>query len=101
MLSMTLRDDGWEVAEADSYVTALATVAQDDRFDVILADLWMPEPDMTALAALRAAVPRALLCVMTSLDADHATELVAGVKGIDKVLTKGMAPHELAAALRG
>jgi DNA-binding response OmpR family regulator len=97
MLSMTLRDDGWEVAEADSYVTALATVADDDRFDVILADLWMPEPDMAALAALRAAVPR----VMTSLDADHATELVAGVKGIDKVLTKGMAPHELAAALRG
>jgi CheY-like chemotaxis protein len=101
MLSMTLRDDGWDVTEADSYVTALAAVAADAGFDAILADLWMPEPDMASLAALRAAAPGAVLCVMSSLDAQHAAELVAGVQGIDKVLSKGVAPHELAAALRG
>src|SRR5687768_13700166 len=35
MLGLTLRDAGWEVEEADSYVTALARV-RETRFDVVL-----------------------------------------------------------------
>ena len=101
MLSMTLRDEGWDVTEADSYVSALAVVARDTGFDAILTDLWMPEPDMAALAALRAAVPDAVLCVMSSLDPDHAAELVAGVEGVHRVLSKGVPPQELVAALGG
>jgi CheY-like chemotaxis protein len=101
MLSMTLRDEGWDVTEVDSYVTALAAVAQDTGFDAILADIWMPEPDMEALAALRAAVPGAVLCVMSSLDPSHAAELVSGVEGIHKVLSKGVPPQELVTALAG
>jgi CheY-like chemotaxis protein len=98
MLGLTLRDAGWEVEEADSYVTALARV-RDAPFDVVLADIWMPEPDMQSLAAIRQLLPDATLAVMSSLDLDQARELVAEVDGIDMVLSKRTAPEELAAAL--
>ena len=98
MLGLTLRDAGWEVIEADSYVTALVAV-RESPFDVVLADIWMPEPDMVSLAALRRALPDATLAVMSSLDIDQARELVAEVEGIDMVLSKRTAPEEIAAAL--
>jgi two-component system chemotaxis response regulator CheY len=100
MLGLTLRDAGWDVVEADSYVTALIAV-REQAFDVVLADIWMPEPDMESLAAIRAAVPHATLAVMSSLDLDQARELVAEVEGIDMVLSKRTAPEEIAAALEG
>ena len=100
MLGLTLRDAGWEVVEADSYVTALIAV-REEPFDVVLADIWMPEPDMASLAAIRAAAPAATLAVMSSLDLDQARELVAEVHGIDMVLSKRTAPEEIAAALEG
>lgn len=100
MLGLTLRDAGWDVVEADSYVTALIAV-RESPFDVVLADIWMPEPDMESLAAIRAAVPGATLAVMSSLDLDQARELVAEVEGIDMVLSKRTAPDEIAAALEG
>jgi CheY-like chemotaxis protein len=100
MLGLTLRDAGWEVVEADSYVTALIAV-REAPFDVVLADIWMPEPDMASLAAIRAAAPAATLAVMSSLDLDQARELVAEVHGIDMVLSKRTAPEEIAAALEG
>jgi two-component system chemotaxis response regulator CheY len=100
MLGLTLRDAGWDVVEADSYVTALIAV-REEPFDVVLADIWMPEPDMESLAEIRAAVPRATLAVMSSLDLDQARELVAEVNGIDMVLSKRTAPEEIAAALGG
>jgi DNA-binding NarL/FixJ family response regulator len=98
MLGLTLRDAGWEVEEADSYITALAAV-RESAFDVVLADIWMPEPDMESLAAIREAVPHATLAVMSSLDIDQARELVATVEGVDMVLSKRTAPEQLAAAL--
>jgi CheY-like chemotaxis protein len=99
MLGLTLRDAGWEVEEADSYVTALARVRESPTFDVVLADIWMPEPDMASLAAIRALLPDATLAVMSSLDLDQARALVAEVDGVDMVLSKRTAPEELAAAL--
>jgi CheY-like chemotaxis protein len=99
MLGLTLRDAGWEVEEADSYVTALARVRESPTFDVVLADIWMPEPDMASLAAIRAQLPDATLAVMSSLDLDQARALVAEVDGVDMVLSKRTAPEELAAAL--
>ena len=99
MLGLTLRDAGWEVEEADSYVTALARVRESPAFDVVLADIWMPEPDMASLAAIRAQLPDATLAVMSSLDLDQARALVAEVEGVDMVLSKRTAPEELAAAL--
>jgi CheY-like chemotaxis protein len=99
MLGLTLRDAGWEVIEADSYVTALLAVRA-SPFDVVLADIWMPEPDMASLAALRRELPNATLAVMSSLDVDKARELVAEVEGIDMVLSKRTAPEEIAAALQ-
>jgi DNA-binding response OmpR family regulator len=98
MLGLTLRDAGWEVEEADSYVTAIARV-RDTPFDVVLADIWMPEPDMTSLAELRKLLPEATLAVMSSLDIEQARILVAEVDGVDMVLSKRTAPEELAAAL--
>ena len=98
MLGLTLRDAGWDVVEADSYVTALMAVRQ-APFDVVLADIWMPEPDMDSLAELRRTLPDATLAVMSSLDIDQARDLVAEVQGIDMVLSKRTAPEELAAAL--
>jgi DNA-binding response OmpR family regulator len=100
MLGLTLRDAGWEVVEADSYVTALIAV-RESPFDVVLADIWMPEPDMESLAAIRATLPDATLAVMSSLDLDQARELVAEVDGVDMVLSKRTAPEEIAAALEG
>jgi two-component system chemotaxis response regulator CheY len=98
MLGLTLRDAGWDVVEADSYVTALTAVRQ-APFDVVLADIWMPEPDMESLAAIREEAPDAILAVMSSLDIDQARELVSEVRGIDMVLSKRTAPEEIAAAL--
>jgi CheY-like chemotaxis protein len=101
MLGLTLRDAGWDVVEADSYVSALDAV-QASTFDVVLADIWMPEPDMESLAASRGALPStATLAVMSSLDIDQARMLVAEVDGIDMVLSKRTAPEEIAAALAG
>jgi CheY-like chemotaxis protein len=99
MLGLTLRDAGWEVEEADSYLTALARVRESPAFDVVLADIWMPEPDMVSLAAIRAQLPEATLAVMSSLDLEQARALVAEVEGVDMVLSKRTAPEELAAAL--
>jgi CheY-like chemotaxis protein len=98
MLGLTLRDAGWEVEEADSYVTALARV-RESPFDVVLADIWMPEPDMESLAAIRRQLPDATLAVMSSLDLEQARALVAEVDGVDMVLSKRTAPEQLAAAL--
>jgi CheY-like chemotaxis protein len=98
MLGLTLRDAGWDVVEADSYVTALTAVRQ-TPFDVVLADIWMPEPDMESLAAIREEAPDAILAVTSSLDIDQARELVSEVRGIDMVLSKRTAPEEIAAAL--
>ena len=98
MLGLTLRDAGWEVEEADSYVTALARV-RETRFDVVLADIWMPEPDMESLTAIRKLLPNGTLAVMSSLDLEQARVLVSEVDGVDMVLSKRTAPEEIAAAL--
>ncbi len=98
MLGMTLRDAGWEVVEATDWAAAVA-VAGSGRFDAVLADLWMPQPDLDALAAVRAATDGAVLAIMSSLQEREAREVVAGIDGVDLVLSKRQAPHELVAAL--
>jgi CheY-like chemotaxis protein len=99
MLGLMFREAGWEVEDADSYVTALEVV-QRGPWDAILADIWMPEPDMASLAALRAAAPGATLAVMSSLELEQARALVAGVDGIDLVLSKRTSPDDLVDALQ-
>lgn len=98
MLGMTLRDAGWEVVEAESWPVAVAAAAEHQPA-AVLADLWMPNPDMESLAALRAAVPAARLAVMSSLSVEDAAALVAGVPGVDVVLSKRRPPAELVSAL--
>ncbi len=98
MLGMTLRDAGWDVVEAHTWEEAVAA-AQGGRFDAVLADLWMPQPDRDALESVRAATGGAVLAIMSSLQEREAREVVAGIDGVDLVLSKRQAPHELVAAL--
>jgi len=98
MLGMTLRDAGWEVVEAQDWATA-RVAALDGAFDAVLTDLWMPQPDTEALGAVRAATRGAVLAVMSSLREEDTRDVIAGVVGVDLVLSKRQAPHELVAAL--
>jgi len=98
MLGMTLRDGGWDVVEAKSWEAAVVA-AHDGPFDAVLTDLWMPQPDTEALEAVRAATRGAVLAVMSSLLEQDTRDVIAGVVGVDLVLSKRQAPHELVAAL--
>ncbi len=98
MLGMTLRDAGWEVVEAHDWQGAVAA-ARGGPFDAVLADLWMPQPDREALQAVRASTDGALLAIMSSLQESETREVIAGVEGVDLVLSKRQAPHEIVAAL--
>ncbi len=98
MLGMTLRDAGWQVVEAHDWAGAVEA-ARAAPFDAVLADLWMPQPDREALAAVRAATDGAVLAVMSSLQESETRDVIAGIDGVDLVLSKRQAPHELVAAL--
>lgn len=64
--------------------------------DVILADLWMPEPDRDALVRVRRAAPRAVLAIVSALSPEEAAGRVRDL-GVDVVLPKTMNPGELVA----
>jgi CheY-like chemotaxis protein len=98
MLSMTLRDEGWDVKEASDWRSAIDQAAQHQPA-AVLADLWMPNPDLEALAQLRQAAPEAHLTVMSSLDLEQVREIVADVDGIDLVVSKRQSPADIAAAV--
>ncbi len=98
MLGMTLRDAGWQVVEAHDWAGAVEA-ARAAPFDAVLADLWMPQPDREALAAVRAATDGAVLAVISSHQESDTRDVIAGIDGVDLVLSKRQAPHELVAAL--
>jgi len=67
---------------------ALAALAQ-DRFDIILADLGLPDSSgMQAVAGLQAAAPEVPLMVLSGLD-DEATAVQAVQQGVQDYLIKG------------
>jgi DNA-binding NtrC family response regulator len=58
---------GHRVVEADSAATALAAVAGDDAFDVILLDCRLPDRcDLSLLAAIIRVAPHAAVFMMTA-----------------------------------
>jgi DNA-binding NtrC family response regulator len=71
-VSETLRDSGYEVAQASDAQSALRSVAApDNHADVVLLDLWLPDSaDLNVLAAIRAISPRTRVILMSA----HGTE---------------------------
>jgi two-component system, NtrC family, response regulator AtoC len=73
-VSETLRDSGYDVTEAADAASALRAVATpDNRTDVVLLDLWLPESnDLRVLGAIQALSPRTPVILMTA----HGTQEV-------------------------
>jgi CheY-like chemotaxis protein len=95
-----LSHKGMEVAEAADGIEALIVAA---RFapDVALVDLSMPRADgISAISGLRAMsqLRGALIYLITAFDSD--LRLVR-VVGIDRLIIKPCAPHDLYEAIRG
>jgi DNA-binding NarL/FixJ family response regulator len=68
--------------------------------DAILLDLWLPVFEREGVSAVRAAAPEAVLAVVSSLATSQVAELVAGLDGIDLMLSKRESPEEMVRALR-
>ena len=91
------------LSDAGLYVVGeAATWEETERLapgvDAILADLWMPEFDLEALARVRATAPDATLAVVTALSLTDAAARIASVE-VDLLLGKTSPPAQIAAAV--
>jgi DNA-binding NarL/FixJ family response regulator len=68
--------------------------------EAILLDLWLPIYDPGGIARVRAAAPAAVLAVVSSLSAGEVADLVAGIEGVDLMLSKRESPERMVTALR-
>jgi DNA-binding response OmpR family regulator len=68
--------------------------------DAVLLDLWLPVFERDGVAAVRAAAPGAVLAVVSSLATAQVAELVAGLDGIDLMLSKRDPPEEMVQRMR-
>ena len=100
LLSMALRYEGWEVATANSGLTAVK-VARETRPDAIVLDMMLPDFDgLEVMRRVRAEQPDVPVIFLTAKDAldDRVGGLTAGG---DDYVTKPFSPEELVARLRG
>jgi DNA-binding NarL/FixJ family response regulator len=85
LLSALLADAGVDVvARGETWVEALELAP---GIDIVIVDLWMPELDLDALRAVRAAAPAATLAVVTALDLDEARRRIGDIPA-DLILSK-------------
>jgi DNA-binding NarL/FixJ family response regulator len=100
LVQTVFEDGGFDVvgsaATWDEARHAAATLAP----DAILLDLWLPVFEREGVIAVRAAAPSAVIAVVSSLARNQVAELVAGIAGIDLMLSKREPPEEMARALR-
>jgi two-component system response regulator MprA len=99
MLVRSLGYEGFDVAAADDVATAVATI-RDDRPDLILLDLMLPDGDGTEVCtSLRAAGDRVPIIMVTARDTvdDRIDGLDAGA---DDYLVKPFSTSELVARVR-
>jgi DNA-binding NarL/FixJ family response regulator len=68
--------------------------------DVVLLDLWLPTFEPSGISRVRAAAPEALLVVISSLAVQEAVDLIAGIAGVDLVLSKRDPPATLVQRVR-
>jgi DNA-binding NarL/FixJ family response regulator len=63
--------------------------------DVVLLDLWLPTFEPDGITRVRDSAPDALLVVISSLAIHEAADLIAGIPGVDLVLSKRDPPSDL------
>jgi DNA-binding NarL/FixJ family response regulator len=101
LVQTVFEDGGFAVAGSAGTWDEAESLALELLPEAILLDLWLPVFDAAAIARVRAAAPSAVLAVVSSLSAAEVTELVAGIEGIDLVLSKREPPERMVEALRG
>jgi DNA-binding NarL/FixJ family response regulator len=100
LVQTVFEDGGFDVVgEAGDWDAAEAR-ARDLRPDGILLDLWLPVFDPAGVTRVRQAAPDAVLAVVSSLSAGEVADLVAGIDGIDLILSKREPPERMLEALR-
>ena len=100
LLEKVFTEAGFEVVgTATSWAEAEALVEHASP-EAVLLDLWLPTLDREALTRVAAAAEDAVVAVVTSLSVDEAADIVAGIQGVDLVLSKRDPPAELAGAVR-
>ena len=95
-----LEEAGFGIAGVAADWDEAEELAAAESPDAILLDLWLPTFDKERIAAVRAAAPSALLAIVSSLATDETERSVAGIDGIDLILSKRDPPNQLVAALR-
>jgi len=95
-----LEEAGFGIAGVAADWDEAERLAASESPDAILLDLWLPTFDKERIAAVRAAAPSALLAIVSSLATDETERSVAGIDGIDLILSKRDPPNQLVAALR-
>jgi DNA-binding response OmpR family regulator len=95
-----LEEAGFGIAGVAADWDEAEELASTESPDAILLDLWLPTFDKERIAAVRAAAPAALLAIVSSLATEETERSVAGIEGIDLILSKRDPPNQLVAALR-
>ena len=95
-----LEEAGFGIAGVAADWDEAEELAATESPDAILLDLWLPTFDKERIAAVRAAAPSALLAIVSSLATEETERAVAGIDGIDMILSKRDPPNQLVAALR-
>jgi DNA-binding NarL/FixJ family response regulator len=100
VMTTALEDAGMAVVgPAGTWDEAIA-VAEAERPDAILADLWMPTFERESLARLCAAVPGSLVFVLSVLPPDKAAEAVEGIADVAGIYSKPDPPAAIAGRVR-
>ena len=101
LVQTVFEDGGFRVAGNASSWDEAEALAQQLTPEAILLDLWLPIFDAAGIVRVRAAAPTAILAVVSSLSAAEVTDLVAGIDGIDVILSKREPPERMVRAVRG
>jgi two-component system KDP operon response regulator KdpE len=100
LMASALEEAGLEVAgPAASWNEAIDTAAA-ERPDAVLVDLWMPTYEPSQLERLCAAVPDALIFVLSVLPVEQARAEIAGVGRVAGVYSKPEPPQLIAERVR-
>jgi len=99
LLSMALRYEGWDVAQAGTGTAAVA-VAKRERPDAVVLDIMLPDFDgLEVMRRLRTSMPDVPVLFLTARDAVE--DRVAGLTaGGDDYVTKPFSLEEVVARLR-
>jgi CheY-like chemotaxis protein len=100
LVQTVFEDGGFDVAGNAATWDEAEALAQQLTPEAILLDLWLPIFDPSGVVRVRAAAPGAVLAVVSSLSAGEVADLVAGIDGIDLVLSKREPPEQMVSALR-